>query len=42
MEGPDCHFPPEIDGFGPIPAQIRDEPYLFVFILALSAPGMKS
>ncbi len=31
-EGPDCHFPKEIDGFGPIPARIWGETYfLFLF-----------
>ena len=39
-EGPDCHFPKEIVGFGPIPARIRGEPHLVIFILALSAAGI--
>ncbi len=32
-EGPDCHFPKEIVGFGPIPARILG---FLIFILALS------
>ncbi len=32
-EGPDCHFPKEIVGVGPIPARIRG---FLIFILALS------
>jgi hypothetical protein len=32
-EGPDCHFPKEIVGFGPIPARIRG---FLIFIVALS------
>ncbi len=32
-EGPDCHFPKEIIGFGPIPARILK---MLIFILALS------
>ncbi len=31
-EGPDCHVPKEIVGFGPIPARIRG---FLIFILAL-------
>ena len=31
-EGPDCHFPKEIIGFGPIPARILK---FLIFILAL-------
>ena len=34
-EGPDCHYPKAIVGFGPIPARIRK---LLIFILALSTP----
>ncbi len=29
-EGPDCHFPKEIGGFGPIPGQIRGETHLLL------------
>ncbi len=36
-EGPDCHFPVEIVGFGPIPARIRG---FLIFILALSTAGL--
>ncbi len=32
-EGPDCHFPKEIVGLGPIPAQIRG------FLFLISAPS---
>ena len=34
-EGPDCHFPMEIEGFGTIPARIRGgESLFFIFVLA--------
>ncbi len=38
-KGPDCPFPSEIGGFGPIPAQVRGENLFLIFILALSAAG---
>ncbi len=40
-EGPDCHFPKGIDDFGPIPAQIRGKFVFVIFIMALSAAGIK-
>ncbi len=36
-EGPECHFPKEIIGFGPIPARILK---FRIFILALSSARM--
>ncbi len=36
-EGPDCHFPKEIIGFGPIPTRIHNK---LIFILALSTPRL--
>ncbi len=30
-EGPDCHFPEEIDGFGLLPARNRGASYIFNF-----------
>ncbi len=39
-EGPDCHFPEEVKGFGPVPARIRGgQRMCLIFILALSAAG---
>ncbi len=36
-EGPECHFPKEIVGFGPLPARFRG---FAICILALSAARM--
>ncbi len=36
-EGPDCHFPKEIVGLGPIPARILG---FLIFILALLLPNL--
>ncbi len=37
-EGPDCHFPKEIAGFGAIPARFRK---ILIFILALSTARIR-
>ncbi len=39
-EGPDCHSPQEIGGFGPIPARIRGAILFLILILALCAAGI--
>ncbi len=39
-EDPDCHFPKETEGFGPIPARIRRRKLMFYVVLALSAIGL--
>ena len=39
-EGPDCHLPKEIVGFGPIPARILGEThYLFLFGARIGLPS---
>ncbi len=38
-EGPDCHFLKEVEGLGQIPARIRGETLLLIFISALSTVG---
>ncbi len=34
-EGPDCHFPKEIDDFGPISARIRGDTLVSFFLFDL-------
>ncbi len=31
-EGPDCHVPQKIDGFGPVPARIRGVLYIYIYV----------
>ncbi len=41
-EGSDGHFPQEIEGFGPAPAQIQGGGYLLFFLRSVSLEGSNS